>query len=246
MAESPRAARSAAFLRPINARRAFEEILDQLEEAITSGHLASGDRLPSERDLATQFGVSRTSVREALRVLEALGLVRVRRGSDNGAVLLAEPADAFTHLLRFLLALRHISPEDLLDAFATIEAEAAERAARARPKVLLRELASYVKEMEQPDLNRDDFLRLDSAFHLKLTTSMENALFSLFLEGIRLGIQQLNLQDDEDWRMMRESLISEHQVILEAIVSGDAPLASERMSQHIEKWGGRAIELSKR
>ena len=69
----------------LDQRRAFEKILGQIEEAIVQGRLQSGDRLPSERELAESFGASRASVREALRVLEAFGVVVARRGTDGGA-----------------------------------------------------------------------------------------------------------------------------------------------------------------
>src|SRR5204862_6394506 len=101
MSEGAAIDREHAYVRPVRGRRAFEEILLQLEEAISAGHLSAGDRLPPERELATRFQVSRTSVREALRVLETLGIVSVRRGAENGATLREEPGNALTQLLRF-------------------------------------------------------------------------------------------------------------------------------------------------
>src|SRR5262245_14245058 len=118
---SPARAPTISRVRQVSGRRAFEEILLQLEQAFVSSDLAAGDRLPPERELAARFKVSRTSVREAMRVLEALGLVRVRRGADNGAVFLERPNNAIEPLFRFHLALQHASVENLIEFRTVIE-----------------------------------------------------------------------------------------------------------------------------
>ena len=116
----------------VSTRRAFEDILLQLEQSLTSNDLAAGDRLPPERELAATFNVSRASVREALRVLEALGLVRVRRGADNGAVFLERPNNALEPLFRFHLALEHASVENLIEFRTVIETWTVQAAAELR------------------------------------------------------------------------------------------------------------------
>ena len=92
-----------------------------VEAAIVAGELVAGDRLPSERQLAQQFAVSRTSIREALRVLEALGVVRVRPGAEHGATLVDAAGDALRDILQFQLALRHISIASLVEFRLVIE-----------------------------------------------------------------------------------------------------------------------------
>src|SRR5262249_8378084 len=91
----------ATFLPSLPRSRTFEQILYQLEEAAVAGRLRPGDRLPPERVLAEQLGVSRTSLREAIRVLEALGIVTVRRGADQGVTVRATPSNPLSNLLRF-------------------------------------------------------------------------------------------------------------------------------------------------
>src|SRR5258708_1485513 len=88
---------------PVVPQRTFEAIVRQLKDAITGGLLQPGDRLPPERELAERFQVSRASVREALRVLETLGIVGMRRGADNGTVLRQEPGNVFTTVLDLLV-----------------------------------------------------------------------------------------------------------------------------------------------
>src|SRR5687768_15622072 len=118
-------------LAPVAPRRAFEEILEQLERAIGTGSLGAGDRLPPERELAAAFGVSRTSVRDALRVLEALGIVATRRGADHGTVLLREPGNGFATILRLLVVLGHVALPELVEFRVMLETAGA-RALAAR------------------------------------------------------------------------------------------------------------------
>src|SRR5215204_4689547 len=133
------------------APRAFEHILGELEASISAGALEAGDRLAPERDLAAQYGVSRASVREAIRVLEAMGIVSVRRGADHGVVLLQEPGNAFQPVLRLLVALRHVSLDDAIEFRVMVEAGAARRLAEAGGGG---ELAGLLDAMEAPGLRQ--------------------------------------------------------------------------------------------
>ncbi|MGW2151445.1 FadR/GntR family transcriptional regulator, partial [Nonomuraea bangladeshensis] len=111
--------------------RTFEDVLAQIERRIAEDGLTAGDRLPAERRLAEQLGVSRSSVREAMRVLETLGVVssQVGRGPDAGAVLIARPDSAMTGLLRLHLGLATLELREVIDTRHMIEQWAATRAA---------------------------------------------------------------------------------------------------------------------
>ncbi|MGO4599699.1 FadR/GntR family transcriptional regulator [Terrabacter sp. 2RAF25] len=95
MPETPPAAATARGFEPVRSVRLYERIVEQVEEAIARGELRPGERLPSERELVVQFGTSRATVREALRVLESNGVVRSRPGDPNGP----EAARASLHSL---------------------------------------------------------------------------------------------------------------------------------------------------
>ena len=236
MSRSPSAT---TFLRPVQGRRAFEEILFQLEEAIAAGHLSAGDRLPPERELAARFAVSRTSVREALRVLEALGIVRVRRGADNGATLLEAPTNAFTHVLRFYLALEHVSPDDLLTLRIALETWLAAAAAERREEIDLSEAEALLDRMGGEDLDEPDFLELDLAFHLAIARACGNELAALILEGCRTAFLRTMIDTTEragDWTAIRRRLRSEHRDICSAIDAGDSERAAELVESHIRSF----------
>lgn len=221
--------------RPIRGRRVFEEILDQLEQAIIDGHISAGDRLPPERQLAEQFNASRTSVREAVRVLEALGVVRVKAGAENGAVLVEEPGDALRLLLRFQLALRHISIESVIEFRTVLEPWAASAAStRATPDELDR-IRSILAEMSG-DVEAEHFHQLDSAFHLEIARAAQNELMVLVLEGARTSIERIMLDAISrvpDWPETKARLLAEHTRIIEAIAEGRGADAASLMQRHI-------------
>lgn len=227
------------FLRPVENRRAFEEILFQLEEAIVAGHLSAGDRLPPERELASRFQVSRTSVREALRVLEALGVVRVRRGAENGAMLLEEPGNALTYLLRFYLALEHVSLASLLEFRISLESVAAATAARRHTNEELAQAEALILRMETEDLGMEQFLETDLAFHFQLASASGNELMMLVLEGCRSAIWRTMLDATAsagDWPIIREHLRVQHRAIYDAVEHGHAELARELVDKHIRPF----------
>jgi DNA-binding FadR family transcriptional regulator len=236
-----------SLFRAVGQRRAFEEILDQLEEAIASGRLRAGERLPAERDLAAQFVVSRASVREALRVLEALGITRVQRGYEHGAVLLEEPSNALEHLLRFYVALRHVSMTNLVEAIVLVQAWAARRVARDANTEALDALRPLVEEMQDPGIDQVRFRDLDNLFHSTLVESSGNPIATLVLEGCRESLRRLidtAIQESEDWESVRSTLAEEHREIFAALESGDGERAEALLTQHLEFWTLRAIELA--
>ena len=107
--------------RPIKTVRAFEEIADQIRGELSNRRLRPGDRLPAERALAEQFGVSRNTLREALRSLENSGLLRLQKGASGGAFVRESTGDAIITGLRDMFHLGAIRPEHLTEARVLIE-----------------------------------------------------------------------------------------------------------------------------
>jgi GntR family transcriptional regulator, transcriptional repressor for pyruvate dehydrogenase complex len=236
---------SAPAFRPVSTPRAFEAILFQLKDAIGAGALRAGDRLPSERDLAEQFHVSRASVREALRVLEALGIIGTRRGADNGAVLLSEPGNAFTTVLDLLVALRHVPLADVVEFRVMLETNAVRRLARPNAEpAALESLRSLLDRMADPHLGQAEFHQLDASFHVTLVRSAGNRLVNLVETAadttLRALVTDVALVAD-DWSSVRPRLIAEHQAIYDAIATADPGLAEERTAAHVRFWGDAVI-----
>jgi DNA-binding FadR family transcriptional regulator len=134
---------SEALFRPARPRRAFDEIISQVQDLIRSGELAPGDRLPSERALAEQMMVSRNTVREALRMLEISGVVKLRRGRLGGAYITGIGTSAIAATISQRLALTDFSLQDLTDC--------------------MRWLCGLVVRQVGPSLTAEDFAALEAS-----------------------------------------------------------------------------------
>ncbi len=225
---------------PLERPRAFEGILLQIEQAIADGNLKPGDRLPSEREFAETFGVSRASVREALRVLEMFGVVVARRGGggDAGSIVSAGAETGLVSALRLHSSLLRIPTSDLVEIRVLIESYAAGHAARLARTNEAERLWTLIEAMRAADLP-EHFHSLDTDFHIELGTMSHNALMPVLMEALRGSMEREMLQAFErltDWRTEREKLISEHMAIATAVESGDSTLAEETIRNHIKRF----------
>jgi GntR family transcriptional repressor for pyruvate dehydrogenase complex len=220
--------------------RAHEQILEALRAQIADGTLGVGDRLPAERDLAAGFGVSRTSVREAIRVLEVMGIVSVRRGADHGVTLRREPGNAFSTIVGLLVVLDHVSVHDIVEFRVIVESGAA-RALAIRGNADA--LGSLLDRMEDPALPQAEFHALDAEFHVALVRAAGNALLNLVEDAVDGLLRRLVLDVatlDWDWADVRPRLEREHRAIQAAVAARDEDRAALLVSEHIRFWGSRA------
>lgn len=241
MTEEDRALPFKALERP----RAFEEILIQIERAIASEELAPGDKLPSERELAETFGVSRSSVREALRVLEMFGVVVARRGTgaDAGSTVATSAGAGLVSALRMHSALLRIPPPDLVDIRILFEAYAAGRAAELETDEKLTPLRELVAKMEDAP-SPEVFHGLDTDFHVTLGALSENVLLPVLMEALRGSMEREMLAGYsrmEDWEPVRRQLIEEHSNIVDEIAAGDPEAAEELLRRHILRFYERVL-----
>lgn len=224
----------------VEQRRTFEQILFQIEEAIIDGRLKPGDRLPPERDLAQTFGVSRASVREALRVLEMFGVIVARRGTgpDAGSVVADSAQNGLENALRLHVGLLRIPTKDLVEARAVLEQQAAQKAAgRADDKKTVR-LREIVDGMRAATTSRD-FNELDTEFHVELARASGNALLPVLMETLRGTMRRAMLEGFQrlpDWRAERDHLIQEHEQVISYVEAGDAAQAGSALSNHVKRF----------
>ena len=220
--------------------RAHEQVLEALRRQIAAGTLGVGDRLPAERELAARFGVSRTSVREAIRVLEVMGIVSVRRGAEHGVTLRREPGNAFSTVVGLLVGLDHVSVHDIVEFRVIVESGAARALAAGGGGD---GLAPLLDRMEDPALPQPGFHSLDAAFHVALVRAAGNALLNLVEDAVDGLLRKLVLDVatlDRDWDEVRPRLEREHRAIQAAIAAGEADRAASLVSEHIRFWGSRA------
>jgi GntR family transcriptional repressor for pyruvate dehydrogenase complex len=215
--------------------QAYEQVLHQIESMLTSKQLGVGDHLESERALADRLGVSRPSVREAVRVLTALGLVRSAPGSgpSAGAQIVAEPETALTATLRLHMATSSLSIPDVIDTRIMLETWAYRRLG-GPPGEALEPAAALLEEMDEAVPG--EFHRLDAQFHRELVRLAGNPLVSAVMSSLRAAIEGYVLAAVPaigDWASTAARLQREHRAILDAIAAGRGETAARLAEQHI-------------
>lgn len=219
------------------AERAWRLVLEHIERDLLDGCLAPGDRLPSERDLAADLGVGRSSVREALRVLEVMGLIRTATGSgpSSGAIVIATPSGGLSALLRLQVAARGFPLADVMRTRLVMEdAVMASLASAEAPDTA--DAHRILEAMDTAGLSAAEFLALDAQLHLALAESSGNTVITAMMTGLRTAIESYVLAGSEkisDWQAMADRLRAEHRAIVAAIDAGDPDAARRLVHDHI-------------
>jgi GntR family transcriptional regulator, transcriptional repressor for pyruvate dehydrogenase complex len=216
---------------PVKRTRTFEEVLARIEHRIVEDGLRIGDRLPGERQLAEQLQVGRSSVREALRVLETLGVLssQAGRGPDAGAVLTSRPDAALTDLLRLHLGLASLELREVVDTRLMIECWAAVRAAETGADTGA--LRTALAGMEAAG-SAEEFVEHDTAFHCALADASGNRLIAAIMRSIRETVRRYAIEAVEalgDTAVLQEG----HRRILAAVESGAPDEAARAVGDHL-------------
>jgi DNA-binding FadR family transcriptional regulator len=225
----------------IEPRRLYRQIAEQIRALIRSGEFVTGSRLPPERDLAKQLGVSRPSVREALIALEVEGLVEVRIGSGiyvlgPGNGLTSEqpgsPDAAFEKL--------HAAagPFELLRARYTIEGECAALAAKSAKKAQINAIEEALEQMQRELDEAKQPLDGDRMFHLRVAEATGNGALVAVIKMLwdeRAGPLYKQLEHHYDSPALWTSAMTEHRVVLKAIADHDVAAARSAMQRHLNQ-----------
>lgn len=173
-------------IEPINPQRIYQEIANQLRRTISEGKLRPGDKLPPERNLAEMFGVSRNTMREALRSLELSGLIELRLGSAGGAFIVPGSSNAVVAGMRDLYFLGAITPEQLTEARISLSAAVIRMACERMTDEDMTELEQCVARAAQADKAGDfeERTRHHQAFHVLLGKATHNPILLATTEGI--------------------------------------------------------------
>jgi GntR family transcriptional regulator, transcriptional repressor for pyruvate dehydrogenase complex len=215
---------------PIKSTRIYEEIVRQIKSMIAEGRLKSGDQLPPERDLAEKFLVSRTSVREALRALESVGLIEIRPG--EGTFVREVSVDALVEPLALVLLSQRAMIEELFEARRLLEPVIAGLAARRATKDEVQEMERILEAQAKEIASGNTGLAQDAAFHAAIGTAAHNRAITRIVHAVMdlLG-QSREEAIGTPGRPTRSH--EDHQRILAAIRSGDAAAAERAMLDHV-------------
>lgn len=215
---------------PIRSTRIYAEIVRQIKLLIAEGQLKSGDRLPPERDLAEKFMVSRTSVREALRSLESMGLIEIRAG--EGTFIREISVESLIEPLALVILDQREAVAELYEARRLMEPDIAALAARRATKEELQEMERILDEQSKEVAAGRTGLAQDAAFHTALANSAHNRAIS----RIVTALMDLLTQSREEslhtpGRPQRSH--QDHRRILAAISARDEAGARRVMTEHL-------------
>ncbi|MGO5066502.1 FadR family transcriptional regulator [Clostridium sporogenes] len=221
---------------PIKNAKVYEQVIEQIKTMIISGNLQKGDKLPSERELVDQLKVSRTSIREALRALEIVGLIKCKQGEgnfirDNFDNSLFEP-------LSLVFMLEKSNKEDIIEVRRIIEVEAAALAAKRITKEQLKKLEYIIGEIKNSE-DEKILVKLDKNFHYEIAQASNNFILLNIINSCSTLIDSLIQNARYKIKIMenidnKEELLDQHEKIYLALKEKDSKLASKLMNEHLE------------
>jgi DNA-binding FadR family transcriptional regulator len=221
-------------VRPV--KKAYEQVADQIRELIMIGQIGADDRLPSEAALATHFGVSRATIREALRVLSTQNLIRTAKGAQGGSFVtipsVAHISASLGANITLLSRTADVTLEEFLELREFLEVPAARLAAARRSPEALERLRAAIPA-EPLGLGTEEQFVHNRDFHSVLVAAADNVLLSIAAEPI-FAVLQTHLQRSTLGADFHRCINDDHRAILAAVERGDAEAAAGQMHEHLE------------
>jgi GntR family transcriptional repressor for pyruvate dehydrogenase complex len=217
---------------PIQPAKVFEQIAEQIEKRVLDGELKSGDRLPTERDLAEQFHASRTAVREAMKILAQKGLIEMRPG--RGTIVIDGVHEAMQNSIGLAMKLKlgEVGGSDnLVEVREILETEIAALAAARASEKEIAAMREAILVMDASLSDADTFISADNRFHEALAQATQNTLILILLKSIvnPLSEQRKHVFAVEGGPQREQT---HHKYILESVVKRDPEAARAAMRAH--------------
>jgi GntR family transcriptional repressor for pyruvate dehydrogenase complex len=222
------------FFKPIKAQKISVQIADQIRSSIMNAHFSAGEKLPPERDLAKQFAVSRPTLREALNILAAAGLIETHQGGGSTvkSLLKMSPGNPLAELIKN----ERERALDVVEVRKSIEACAAFYAAERSLPEDLRKLEKIVEEMAENITRKEPSLELDALFHITVAQLTHNVVWLHLMQSIfdamkefQRGVWRAVYLTEDDHR----TLYSQHRAVFDAINSRQPDQARDAMLAHL-------------
>ncbi|RZQ64958.1 FadR/GntR family transcriptional regulator [Amycolatopsis suaedae] len=235
---------------PVAPVHAYQHVVDQVEQAVFTGRLKPGERLPSERELMSQFGVSRSTVREALRVLQAGGMVRSRPGDPRGPEVLPASPGVLHKSMHRLARADTLSLAELLQFRMVVEGAAYELAANLRTSEQLAELDAAMAAMRAgAERGFAEYSRADLEFHEIVARATRNTLLVVcgeVVRGVVLDLIEETLSKADDRSALMAAWLEHHEQVLDAVRRQDGPLAARLARQALyDSYAGHVAEADR-
>lgn len=220
---------------PIQNKNNYQYIVEQIKQMILDGELVKGDRLPSERELSEMYQVSRTSVREALKALETLGLLESRHGGGN--YIADKLQDKLADLLSLLFVLEHCQISDLTRIRYTLELETMRNIMQKNDPEVRKQLQAFADRIKVSNTT-DELEQIDMDFHALILSLAANPLLQFLHSSVHTAylwnVEFLN-QYFPNWTSLSFQTVQEYQAdIINTLLSGDIDSLSKALDRHYE------------
>lgn len=212
--------------------RISQNIVEQIRETIISGRLKPGDRLPSEKELSVEFGVSKASLREALRALEALGMLEVKQGMGGGAFVTEVDLETARNNMFNYIFFQNPSIGEFTQLRTFIEPPAAAIAALKCTQVDLDYLEDNLNRTREKMDSMPFYYELDTKFHHRIAQISGNRLICFVIDSLKNAIVQIKLQLELD-RDFSIQVYKAHMRLFDALRKHDPEQSREEMYRHI-------------
>jgi len=225
--------------------KASDVLADRLRERILDEGLPEGTPLPTERELVAQSGLSRGSVREALRVLETEGLISTKAGRNGGSAIRRPTRESISRSFELFLRSHGVRFDALIEARESVEPAAARLAALHRTDDDIAEMKQIHRELESLSGNAAKFAKVNLKWHLSVVKASKNELLITFVDAISRPIYAATEYQSLNTSELRREVVRVHGRVLDAIVEQDGDAAFRRMQRHIGAYSQIASKLVK-
>lgn len=239
------AARSVIRLSPMEVPKASDVLANELRERILSGEYPEGTPLPPERELVVQTRMSRTTVREALRILEVQGLIRIKAGRAGGAFVQRPGEESVARSLELLIRGRQIRLASVHETREAIEPSCARLAALHRTAGDLRRLEAANEALADTD-DLEEFLKGNVDWHVAVATAGHNEILTGIMIAMSRAIYTATNNEGFVNDEVRAIAVRAHRSVTRAIKERDADAAVRRMTRHVHSYAAAALAVEDR
>ena len=227
------------MFKAVSLNRVSQAIVEQVKLLMRQGRLKPGDRLPSERELCERFGVSRVTVREALRVLEAGGLVDIRVGARGGAFVTSPTSQQVGEGLADLLNLSPLTAKDVTEARQVFELGIVPMVVERATDEDIADLREMLRTHREALDSGDYEMAMSAEFHVRIAASTHNPAIEMLVQSFHGPLLMSLLTAKELAPLMGQRGAEEHTAIVDAIAARDVERATSIMSEHLQRTADR-------
>ena len=230
--------------------RVFEDVVNQIKNAVLKGEFKAGDLLPAERELTETFSVSRGTLREALRVCEQMGLIEIKLGAGGGAVIRGPSTEKVSESLDLLIRHQSVSLDHLAEFRENVEGQAAFLAALRVNEDEIQSLKDLLKEakihLDKGPSSWDAFIDVDQRFHIHVAHLSKNPVFELVLTSVHANIHRYYNRFHPKTADQLTENYQDLEIIVGAIEKRQAQKACDVAMAHVKRFNRHMVKEARR